>query len=1055
MTIKGKLLLVTFLPIALAAAMGLVIFQGFRKVDEARQEALVAGAIVKGMFELEGLANEYVHTPGERAVEQWRLRHASVGELLASLPADDPEQGEVLQPMLKAHNDILDTFQELAASHGGRPDGNAPAVEEFRRRLAGQVQSRSHLLVSLASQLAQANEERAFEIRRWTNLLTMVLVVATAGILAIVSSWIAQSVIGPIGALCDAFRRVGQGEFDHRVGSQAADEIGELSRAFDAMTGHLKTVTVSHNELAAEVQVRQQAQQELADKAAALARSEAALRQQTTILQSILDSMSDGVVVSDRQGRFTLFNPAAERILALGPIQSLPETWAEHYGLFLPDGETLCPAERLPLVCALRGEVAKDVEILVRHPKLPDGIWLSVNAVPSYDESGTLQGAIAVFRDITLRKQAEVELHRAKEAAEAASRAKSAFLANMSHEIRTPMNAIIGMTELVLDTTLSAQQREFLTVVEESAQSLLALINDILDFSKVEAGRLGLELAPMDLREDLGDAMKSLAVRADKKGLELACHVHPDVPAVLVGDNVRLRQVIINLVGNAIKFTNAGEVVLEVEVGSADDDEVVLHFAVCDTGIGIAEDKQTAVFEAFEQADNTISRRYGGTGLGLAIASRLVALMGGRVWVDSHLGSGSRFHFTARFGRADEERPEPRRAEPALLAEMKVLIVDDNATNRKILEEMLGNWTMRPTCACGVLEAMDLLRQAEESKDPYRLVITDAHMPELDGFALAAQIRENPSLRSTMIMMLTSGAREDVARCQELGIAVYLLKPIKQSELFNAILLALGVTTAEDDSALAEHVPRAGSLRILLAEDSLVNQKLAVSLLDRQGHSVFVAGNGREALAALESSQAFDLVLMDVQMPEMDGLEATAMIRARERRTGAHLPIIAMTAHALKGDRERCLEAGMDAYIAKPIRVRHLLETIDSVLGRDSPPQRSPAVAGLDWEEALRAVKGDRKLVRVIVDAALEEAPRLLRSIREAIDRSDADALRLTAHTLKGSIRYFGATRAFELAFQLETMGHDRDLGRAAEVLAILETETARLMAALAEYPAP
>ncbi len=761
-----------------------------------------------------------------------------------------------------------------------------------------------------------------------------------------------------------------------------------------------------------------------------------------------------GVVRTDADGRITDCNDACARIF--GHVSRQELLGADIYSYYS------AADERDSFLARLRndGQLANS-ELRMRR-KDGQEVWVLCNASQLTDENGQHLGTEGTIVDISARKQAEEDLRHAKEAAESASQAKGEFLANMSHEIRTPMNGIIGMTELALETKLTDEQREYLSMVKLSADSLLAVINDILDFSKIEAGKMDLESMPFDLRENLEQTMRSFGVRAGEKGLEVVCDVRSDVPQMVVGDPTRLRQVLVNLLGNALKFTDRGEIVLQAEAREANEGAVELHFAVRDTGVGVPKEKHDLIFGAFSQADSSSSRKYGGTGLGLTICSRLVGMMGGKIWLESEVGRGSTFHFSAKFGLAPAmQRSSKEVAGHAWLEGIAVLVVDDNSTNRRILEHTLLQWGMKPTLVSSGWAALAELRRAKEAGQPTPLVLLDAQMPQLDGFQTASKIKHDPDLLAATIMMLTSGGqRGDADRCRDVGISAYLTKPVRQAELREAILRLLGSVAnakqTQDQSQAAPLVTRHSlkearkHLRVLLADDNAINRELTVRILKKRGHDISVAHNGRLAVEALEE-QSFDVVLMDLQMPEMDGFEATAAIRRNEAGTGAQIPIIAMTAHAMKSDRDRCLAMGMNGYISKPIQAQELIEIVESFGGEVGPNDsvNDSATPALDWETALGRVGGDEALLLDLAKLFCDECPRMLSAVQQAVERKSAPDLHKAAHSLKGSVATFAAQQAFEAALRLERLGRAGELTDVDEGFVILAQEVERLQATL------
>ncbi len=752
------------------------------------------------------------------------------------------------------------------------------------------------------------------------------------------------------------------------------------------------------------------------------AAAEAALRESEEKFRTIIETTPDGYYEVDRNANFTFFNDSICKILGysreematLNQLELLDETNSQKlrdtFNKVLDSGN---PITSLAWTLYDKNRSLRFIESSVSLIKDPKG-----NPV----------GFGGFIRDVTQRQRAEV-MYRAKLAAEAASRTKSEFLASMSHEIRTPLNAIIGLVELMLTSDLPPDQREDLDVVKSSAYSLLSIINNILDFSKIEAGRLEFEKTPFSFRRFMDESLKIMGMKSHEKGIELAYRVAPGIPDRILGDPVRLRQVLLNLVDNAIKFTDKGEVIVSATAQSQTDYEVVLHISVVDSGIGIPADRQRSIFGAYNQGDPSTLRQYGGTGLGLAVSAQLVDLMGGNIKLKSQPSQGSRFRFTACFiVQQDGEPHQPEVAHPEL-AGLNILVVDDNDSGRKITQEILEGLQIRVASAAGPRQAKEILSKSRTENEPFDLILIDSDMPETDGFSLAEWIINQQQSNAGIILLLTFPHLKRKAELQTLGIAAGIVKPFGASELAGVILSALGIDETKTElSATAQkkaiRIP-SRSLKILVAEDTAFNQKFIQRLLDRWNHKISLVGNGREALEALKN-ESFDIVLMDVQMPQLNGLEATKAIRIDEQQSKNHIPIIAMTAHAIKGDRERCLEAGMDEYISKPIDSDKLFDAIEKLTGDPGHPDSTGDVSpAIDKETLLKAFDGDWNFLKEVVDVFLSDYPRLLDDLRRAHKESDSDTLMRAAHSLKGMMKNFQAEPAAEAAFELEKKGKE------------------------------
>ena len=745
-------------------------------------------------------------------------------------------------------------------------------------------------------------------------------------------------------------------------------------------------------------------------------RIEAELSEQLDLVEGLIEAIPLPVYMKDTEGRYMRLNRAFELFFAVDRNQLIGKTLLD----LLTPGDSDLHLEKDSELLANGGNQTYEAVVHERDGMRHDTIYRKA-ALTRRD--GRIYGLLGTIIDITDRKKAEIEMQLAKEAAEAASQAKSEFLANMSHEIRTPMNGIIGMTELALDTALTEEQREFLSIIKSSAESLLSIINDILDFSKIEAGKLQVEQVSFDLPRVVADTLKTLALRAHEKNIELVFEICPDVPRHVIGDPSRLRQVLVNLIGNAIKFTAAGEISVRAELTASSGMRPTVQFSVRDTGVGIAPDKQQAIFEAFTQEDTSTTRKYGGTGLGLSISRRLVELMDGHIWLESQLGKGSTFYFALNLTR-DAQPPAPTSSHTNLRGR-HILVVDDNATNCRILSGMLAHWDVTTTIANSGGAALDELRKMPK---PFDCILLDAHMPTMDGYELAAHVRNRLAITLPMIMLSSGALRGDAQRCQEVGIAGYFSKPISSEELLAALCRVFDVARHNPQLPANQLVTRHAlrelqrTLDVLLVEDHPVNQKLAMGLLEKWGHRATLAHDGQEALDILDHRD-FDVILMDMHMPVMGGIETTQRIRTREAES--HLPrtpIIAMTAAAMQSDKDACIAAGMDDYLAKPIRAKDLLEKLLAYGGRPEEGDKPT----FDYGDALQLA--DQETVEIIADIFLATWERDLDLLRSAISDHDAASAERTAHSLKGTLATFCADPAMRVAADLETRARNRNL---------------------------
>ncbi|MFT5466162.1 MAG: two-component system sensor histidine kinase/response regulator [Verrucomicrobiales bacterium] len=919
---------------------------------------------------------------------------------------------------INEHSTIMDRVKfdegsQVASRLVKNPETGAEAFAVFAKSAkGGPIGDLGWVVVQLIS-----NEQLLAPMRELRQRIFWVS--SIAGVIALgIVGWISLPISRRIRQLTSATTRIADGDLNTPIEFAGRGNLAPLTLKLDEMRESLRSQRVE-------------------------------LDQDRALIHAMMDSFPDEVSFKDREGRFLLISHSLAKQFGLdNPSEAKNKTVHDFYST--ERAEAIEKAEK-ELIDGEQVLVREEVEELCRDHQMR---WLSMVRMALYGSDGSVLGTFGVSRDITENKQTEITLRRAKAAAEEANQAKSNFLANMSHEIRTPMNGIIGMTDLLLGSGLTPEQHDYASIAGASAENLLTIINDILDFSKIEAGKLEIDALTFDLRDSIGDTLRTLSASASEKGIELAYRIPAELPGKLIGDVGRLRQILVNLVGNAIKFTPEGEIVLTLTIEEQTSENLSARFTVSDTGIGIPQEKHDEIFAAFSQADASTTREYGGSGLGLAITQQLVELMDGRIWVESEEGMGANFHFTVTFGLSDEPVEDlTQRLES--LRDLPVLVVDDNATNRQILVEMLGNWRMRPTEASSAQEALEILERSEG----IRLVITDLMMPEVDGVDLAEAIGRK--LEVPILLLSSAGQPPKTDRLAAVGIKRCLTKPIKQSDLFDAITSIFGVAGGDVSVEKVNDGPGAQSpaLDVLLVEDNRVNQMVAINFLEIAGHRVTVANNGREGVEAVAAGE-FDLVLMDVQMPEMNGFEATRALRKNgaKAKNGQQLPVIAMTANAMAGDRDACLAAGMNEYIAKPIRRQEFFRVIESVLDLsadlvvvDAKPkvESSGLEPAFDSDRFSANLGADENLMKDLIGFFKEDSEKFLTETESGLAAADAKAVHGGVHSLKGLVGNYAADRASDLAKRLDEIARSGELAGAAELLDELRAEIQRVNEAL------